>query len=268
MPLIANAIAICFYLLASGYQGKYLLNTSSTKPPRRNLLLGMSTIAVIAHAISIIVTIYSKQQLDLGVFRVSSLIFLVITTLSLLNLLRRPSTVMLTFLFPLAALSIFASSVSTPVHSLQNHISSGLLTHILISVFAYSVLTIAAIQACILALQIRALKHHHTLGIIKAMPPLQTMEVILFETLWAGLILLTISLISGAIFIDDIFAQHLAHKTILSIIAWFIFATLLWGRHQLGWRSLIAVKWTISGFVFLMLSYFGSKFVLELILIP
>ncbi len=261
-----NAIAICFYLLASGYQGRYLLNKSTAEAPRRSLLLGMSVIAVIAHAVSAVSTIYSDQQLDLGFFRVSSLIFLIITTISLLNVIRRPNTIMLAFLFPLAALSIIASNLSTPAHSLQSSISAGMFSHILISIIAYSVLTIAAIQAGILALQIRALKHHHTLGIIKAMPPLQTMETILFETLWTGIILLTASLISGAIFIDDIFAQHLVHKTILSIIAWLIFAILLWGRHQLGWRSLIAVRWTISGFVFLMLSYFGSKFVLELIL--
>ena len=92
------------------------------------------------------------------------------------------------------------------------------------------------------------------------------MESMLFELIWIGMLLLSASILSGAIFIDDIFAQHLVHKTALSIAAWLIFATLLWGHHQLGWRSQTAVRWTLGGFVALMLSYFGSKLVLEIIL--
>ena len=78
--------------------------------------------------------------------------------------------------------------------------------------------------------------------------------------------LLTLSLVTGVIFVDDIFAQQLAHKTFFSILAWCIYAVLLWGRHQLGWRSQTAARWTFGGFVALMLAYFGSKFVLELLL--
>ena len=92
------------------------------------------------------------------------------------------------------------------------------------------------------------------------------MEKLLFELIWIGFILLTLSVASGFIFLDDMFAQHLVHKTILSIIAWCIFAILLYGRHAQGWRGTTAIKLTIAGFVVLMLAYFGSKFVLEIIL--
>ena len=68
------------------------------------------------------------------------------------------------------------------------------------------------------------------------------------------------------IFLEDIFAQHLVHKTVLSLVAWCIFAILLWGRHVLGWRGNTAVKLTLAGFVVLMLAFFGSKLVLEVIL--
>jgi len=70
----------------------------------------------------------------------------------------------------------------------------------------------------------------------------------------------------GFAFLDDIFAQHLVHKTVLSMLAWVIFAFLLWGRYTYGWRGKKAIKLSLGGFVFLMLSYFGSKFVSELIL--
>jgi ABC-type uncharacterized transport system permease subunit len=84
--------------------------------------------------------------------------------------------------------------------------------------------------------------------------------------LGTGVGFLTISLISGFIFIEDLFAQHLVHKTVLSILAWIIFSGLLIGRSRYGWRGRTAIKWTLIGFVSLLLAYFGSKLVLELIL--
>ena len=92
------------------------------------------------------------------------------------------------------------------------------------------------------------------------------MESILFEIVWVGLVLLTVAIASGFIFIEDIFAQHLVHKTVLSICAWLLFATLLWGHHQLGWRSQLAARFTLGGFAALALAYAGSKFVLEVLL--
>ena len=92
------------------------------------------------------------------------------------------------------------------------------------------------------------------------------METMLFELIWAGVVLLTLSIVSGILFVDDLFAQHLVHKTVLAIFAWVLFSILLWGRYQLGWRSQTAVRFTLTGFALLMLAYFGSKMVLELVL--
>ena len=72
--------------------------------------------------------------------------------------------------------------------------------------------------------------------------------------------------VGGVLFLEDIFAQHLVHKTVLSLTAWLVFAVLLWGRFQFGWRGRTAIRWTLSGFAVLLLAYFGSKFVLELVL--
>src|SRR3989338_3121157 len=118
----------------------------------------------------------------------------------------------------------------------------------------------------LLLLQDHQLKHKPPSGLIKNSPPLQTMESLLFGFLWAGWALLSLSLLSGALFISDLFAQHLGHKTILSCFAWVVFAVLLWGRHQLGWRGHKAIRWTLAGFCLLMLAYFGSKLVREFIL--
>lgn len=265
MITVTNVIAICLYLLAAAMQVGYLLN--QTKQPRPSILFGIGIVAVLAHGYSAVHTIYADQQMDLGFFRVSSLIFCCISVISLISILRRPTSNLLVALFPLAALSIVASSVPSPAQAISIE-SPGILGHILISILAYSLMTIATIQAIALALQERHLKHHHMGGILKLLPALQTMEQILFELIWIGMALLTLSLMTGFMFIDDLFAQHLAHKSFFSLLAWLIFATLLWGRHQLGWRSQTAARWTFVGFTTLILAYFGSKFVLEFLLAP
>lgn len=92
------------------------------------------------------------------------------------------------------------------------------------------------------------------------------MESLLFQLITVGFILLSVTLISGFFFLEDLFAQHVAHKTLLSLIAWCVFGVLLWGRWRFGWRGQTAIRWTLSGFGFLVLAFFGSKLVLELIL--
>jgi ABC-type uncharacterized transport system permease subunit len=101
---------------------------------------------------------------------------------------------------------------------------------------------------------------------MRILPPLQTLEFSMFQIIAFGFFLLSLGLISGLMFLKDMFAQHLVHKTVLSIIAWLVFAILLWGRHRFGWRGRTAIRYTLSGFGSLMLAYFGSKLVLELIL--
>ena len=140
--------------------------------------------------------------------------------------------------------------------------------HIGSSILAYSILTIAAAQAAILAIQDHHLKNRITNGLVRVMPPLQLMEATLFELIWIGVVMLTLALSTGILFMEDIFSQHLVHKTVLSMFAWLIFSILLLGRHQLGWRSLTAVRFTITGFCLLLLAFFGSKLVLELVLQP
>jgi len=138
--------------------------------------------------------------------------------------------------------------------------------HILASIIAFSLLNIAALQAILLAIQNQQLKSHPPKRYIQSMPSLQSMESLLFQMIGAGLFFLSISLASGFIFLEDLFAQHLAHKTFFSMLAWLIFSGLLIGRSRYGWRGRTAIKWTLLGFLFLLLAYFGSKLVMEIIL--
>jgi ABC-type uncharacterized transport system permease subunit len=110
------------------------------------------------------------------------------------------------------------------------------------------------------------LRHHHLNPLVRSLPALEVLENLLIRLIAAGFLLLTLSLLSGIMFINDIFAQHLVHKTILSILAWLVFGVLLFGRWRYGWRGSTAVRLTLAGIALLLLSYFGSKLVLEVIL--
>lgn len=222
--------------------------------------------STLGHIATLHFSVFPGGSLHLGFFKASSLIFCVISIISCISIMRRlPIESLLIPLFPLSITSIVVGQ--WPV-GIDEKIISGaeLITHIVLSILAYSIITLASLQALALAAQESILHQHRLKSISIFMPPLQTMEKLLFEMIWLGFVLLTLSIASGFMFLENMFAQHLAHKTILSIIAWLIFGILLLGRGIQGWRGITATKWTISGFLALMLAYFGSKFVLEIIL--
>lgn len=138
--------------------------------------------------------------------------------------------------------------------------------HILLSLLSAGLLTLAAMQATLLAAQEQWLHQHQAPALMRKLPPVMTMERLLFQLVSVGFILLSAALLSGLWFLDDWLAQHLAHKTVLSITAWVIFGGLLWGRWQFGLRGRVATRWTLAGYAVLILAYFGSKLVLELML--
>lgn len=228
------------------------------------MLLGF--FGILLHGILLYQNIVTDTGVNLGVFSAFSLITWTILLLLLISSLSKPVENLGIVLLPLGALAVTLEVRYFSVHLLTDTASTGLTIHILVSMLAYSFFALASVQAVLLAIQDHHLHHRHPGGFIRALPPLQTMETLLFEMIGAGFILLTLALMSGFTFLEDMFAQRLAHKTILSITAWFVFGTLLWGRFRFGWRGQKALIWTLSGFVVLMLAYFGSKVVIELIL--
>lgn len=261
---VTSITAAVLYLAAALYQGLYLINQK--QQPLRGLFLTLGAAATVAHGISAIGLIYTPHGIDLGIFRMLSLVFWLISVVGVLNGLRRPLDTALALLFPLSAASIIISFALRGPDTHFQYLSPGVFSHIILSILAYSLLSLCALQALLLAAQERALKHRHLSGVLNVLPPLQTMERMLFELLWAGFLLLSLAILTGAIYVENLFAQHLVHKTVFSLIGWCIFAGLLWGHQQFGWRGHTAVRWTLTGFAALVLAYFGSKLVLELIL--
>ncbi len=140
--------------------------------------------------------------------------------------------------------------------------------HLSLSMLAYSLFTIAALQALLMTLLERRLRSHTVAGPLASLSPLLTMESVLFKLIAVGFVLLTLTLITGAVFSETIFQQAMKfnHKTLFALISWLIFAALLAGRTLYGWRGRKALRWTLSGFSALLLAYVGSRFVLEVVL--
>lgn len=141
-----------------------------------------------------------------------------------------------------------------------------LTAHVLLSMGAAALLFGAAVTAVLLFLLDRRLRDRRLADLPRSLPSLDQLEAVLFRLIGAGFALLTLALFTGFVFVTDLFAQHLIHKTVLSVIAWVLFGVLLAGRARFGWRGRVAVRWTLVGFVLLALAYFGSKFVLESVL--
>lgn len=167
---------------------------------------------------------------------------------------------------PIAAMVTLLEMVM-PHQPFQLHeMSGGFAVHLVSSVLAFGLLAIAGLYAFFVFVIDHFLRRHHLNPIVRSLPPLEVLESLLFRLITAGFLMLTVSLVSGIIFINDIFAQHLVHKTILSILTWLVFGVLLFGRWRYGWRGSLAVRMTLAGVILLILSYFGTKLVLEVIL--
>ena len=258
--------AVVLYLVCTALIAVRLYRRGEPKNVSRAAVLVSGFLALAMHAGVLYGELHTEQGINLSFFNVASLTAWMISALLLISALGKPVETLGLVVFPLACLTMLTDLLFPGTHLLADQASWELRLHVMVSILAYAMLTLATIQALMLALQDNNLRSHHPGGVIRALPPLQTMESLLFEMIGLGFVLLSLSLLSGFVYLEDMFAQHVAHKTLLSIIAWIVFAALLWGRYRFGWRGTTAIRWTLSGFVLLMLSYFGTKAILELVL--
>lgn len=153
-------------------------------------------------------------------------------------------------------------------HVLANAASPAFRAHFIVAMLAYSLFTLAALHAMLMAVAERQLHSGRISRTIAGLPPLLTMETLLFRLIGIAFVLLTLTLGSGIVFSETLFGQafRFDHKTVFAVTSWLLFGALLVGRHAWGWRGRVALRWTLAGFVALMLAYMGSRFVLEIVL--
>ncbi len=201
---------------------------------------------------------------DMHFFAALSLAALGMSALTILMGLRGRMAALGVIVFPLAAM--FALLYFLHGHAKPMAMGWQLQTHAWSALLAYATLAIAALLAVLLWVQERALRRREFHRWLRILPPLTELETVLFRTISLGFLLLTAALLSGALFVHDLFAQHLAHKTVLSLLSWVIFGVLLFGRWRYGWRGNQAVRLTLLAMGLLVLAFFGSQFVYDVLL--
>jgi len=219
-------------------------------------------LSIVLHAIALAGQIQSPVGINLNLIATANVVAFVMVVVVAITNTRLPIANLYLLLFPISVVFLLLSLLLEPGAEPLTNISTPLTAHILISLAAYSTLMMAACQSIFLAVQERQLRtpnksHHHML------PPLETMERLLLAMIWIGLILLTVSILSGFLFLDNMFAQRVVHHTVLTSLSWIAYASFIAGRYLFGWRGLTAVRWSLVAFALLVLGYVGSKFVLE-----
>ncbi|CAH1212674.1 CcsA-related protein [Candidatus Nitrotoga sp. BS] len=232
-------------------------------------LIGHAVLLPLAlHAYLLYSSLFSSGDLNFGLINALSLILWLTMLVYWLARFFYPIASLQTLVLPLAAGGVLLPALFPAVHPLTNNLSFVLEAHILAAMSAYSLFTIAVLHAGLMSLVEKRL-HQATLPrVLQGFPPLLTMETLLFRIIGAGFVLLTMTLASGIVFSDQLFGKpwHFNHKMLFGFISWCVFAVLLLGHQYKGWRGRTAVRWTMSGFIFLLLAYLGTQFVLEVLL--
>ncbi|HEX7113513.1 MAG TPA: cytochrome c biogenesis protein CcsA [Steroidobacter sp.] len=262
-----SILVLACYLASAAWVGSSVYRAEEhAAHGRRAAGLGLGFLAIVLHAVLLWRGLFVRDVITFNAAETASLIGLPIAVIAFVAAWVRPR-----FAGIAAALMVIAGLTAASMvdgsggYALERP-GWETAAHIALSTLAYALLTIAVALAVALRLLDRRLRKRQPLGWLKILPSVEALEAGTFHALAAGFAVLTLSLFSGFIFVEDLLAQHLWHKTVLSCLAWVVFGVVLFGRWRFGWRGRTATTWTLSGFALLALAYFGSKLVLEALL--
>ncbi|PJE79954.1 Inner membrane protein YpjD [invertebrate metagenome] len=256
--ILSSIAALIFFAAGSVAQ---MVRISGIRPMARDVILWLTFLGAFSQMLALYGLIHVEQGINLGIFVIISLTILFILTMVLLSSIRKPSDNLLVLFLPVACLSVLMAWLF-PFQHIVVRPKLLLVTHVLVSVLAYGVLLASMCQSLLLSWQETRLRSHASGALIKVLPPIQVMEKLMFEFLLVGEVLLTFSLASGFLFFDNMFAHHLIQKTMLSLIAWCVFAYVLIGRVMWGWRGDRVMRWVVIGAVLLAVAFFGWRLIL------
>ncbi len=267
LPYLVSSI---LYAVMAAYFWRLHLSTVAREPVTSRPAIDRIGVLVALglHASVLFGTMFSGNTIRIGFGdAISAILWLTVLIYWMGSLVYRLEGLQ-ALIMPVAAVACLLPAVFPAARVLPNTEVLAFKLHLVISMLAYSLFTIASLHVLLMAMLERRL-HQGTLpkGLQK-LPPLLTMENLLFRIIWAGFLMLSLTLASGVFFSEELFgkAARLNHKTIFGFVSWLVFGALLFGRHFYGWRGRIAVRWTLAGFLLLVLAYLGSKFVLEVLL--
>ncbi len=262
-----SAIVLACYLASAAWLASSVYRAERTAARGQRVAgLAFGAIAIVTHAILLWRSLLANTHEALSISETASIIGWLMALIAFVLSWRRPRFAGIgAVLLAIAGIVAATTDESARTFAMKEH-NWELTAHIILSTTAYALLTIAAAMVVALMLLDRRLRRRQPLGWLAILPSVEALEAATFQALGAGFAVLTLALFSGFIFVDNMFAQDLSRKTILSCLAWIVFAILLFGRWRFGWRGRTAARWTLSGFSLLVLAYFGSRIVLESIL--
>jgi ABC-type uncharacterized transport system permease subunit len=257
-------VVIGLYLVAAALAA-WMAWRAQGKGPVGTACAYLSAVAVLGHLGWLTTTLRAEAGFALNIADSLSLFGLVVGAIgSLLAFrpgFRAPAAILLA---TAAALSVGTGSIS----SVREVSTAGwpMAAHITLSALAFGLLATAALLALVLAAQEANLRSRRPAKWLAALPAMESMEHAVFTVLTLGFVALSATLLVGALFVTDLFGQRLVHKVTLALIAWAIFGFLLVGRYRFGWRGRKARRLVLAGFIVLVMSYFLTKFILEVML--
>lgn len=256
-------ICIALYAAAATVVGLRLFHQQGPHT-RSAVYIGMLALALHFFLLTNSIMVDPGQNMSLG--NVISLVAWLIAITMTVSSFYLPNTILLPVVFAFAGLMVLANIIVPDSYIVHIELRPGLLLHITLALFSYGCLMIALLYALQLAYINGRLKQKRASLLHSSLPPLMAVEQLLFKLLLVGTVLLTLSLFTGFTFLNDMFDKQHIHKSVLSLIAWVIFTTLLLGHKCWGWRGKPVISATVVGTLLLTLAYFGSRFVREVIL--
>lgn len=263
MSTLLTPLTFTIYLLLGWHfcQIRLAGRTAARWLPELALLLA----GAIVHGAAVLAPIISQQQLHFGAAESLSLTAWLSLLIYLLGRQRWKLDGLEPPLFAFIASFVLLSMLLPRGHAIsyvQNSLSR---SHFLLAMLAQGLIVNAAAIAILMRFSDKNLHHNSKKILARTLPPLLTLEKLLFSCVTSGFILLTAALITGIIFSEQTNGQLLAlsHKTLFALASWVIFGTLLIGRILYGWRGRFAANWALTGFGLLFLGYIGTRIALE-----
>lgn len=258
--------AVLFYLLAALRIYVDLRKGRLTDGAAVNFpTLALWVVALVLHAF-ILAQFNTPEGFNFAFFKALSILGALLAGILLLSSHFQRLVSLGIVILPIAAASVALAAFDSHARFILSDASVGIRIHIFTSFLAYGALTLAGVDALAIVAQKRRLHEHRFNTSLKALPSIEALEAFLIHLLTTGVLLLSVGLLSGFLIYENLLAQHLAHKTFFSLIAWLIFVVILWNHFRRRWRGGTIVKLSLWGLGLLIVAYFGSKFVLEFIL--
>ena len=227
--------------------------------------LGALVLVCQGHALVLIQSVRAGDALNLSVFNVLSIYAWAIAVMAFFGLWRQAEALPGMLIALANALCVLLPVWLVSEKPFLTNLSTGMALHILFSIAAWTLMTLAFLHALLYAWVFQLLKQKKLTG--GAPIALVGIERVMMVMAGVGALLLTASLLSGWLFVNDSLARHLWHKTVFTVLSWLVVLGgsgdyVLW--HKRGMR--VAGKLMLA-YGFLLVGYVLSNIVLQFVIV-